>query len=71
MLLLVFALVKAPDQGWGSGRTIGELAGAGALLAAFVVNELRSRNPLVPLSIFRVPRVWAPPMSPCSSVRPG
>jgi EmrB/QacA subfamily drug resistance transporter len=54
MLLLVFALVKAPDQGWGSGRTIGELAGAGALLVAFVVNEQRSRNPLVPLSIFRI-----------------
>ena len=54
MLLLVFALVKAPDQGWGSGRTIGELIGAGVLLGAFVVNEQRSRNPLVPLSIFKV-----------------
>jgi EmrB/QacA subfamily drug resistance transporter len=54
MLLLVYALVKAPDQGWGSARTIGELAGAFALLAAFVINEQRSRNPLVPLSIFRV-----------------
>ncbi len=54
MLLLVFALVKAPDQGWGSGRTIGELAGAGALLALFVINEQRIRNPLVPLSIFRI-----------------
>jgi len=54
MLLLVFALVKAPDQGWGSGRTIGELAGAGALLALFMINEQRIRNPLVPLSIFRI-----------------
>ncbi len=54
MLLLVYALVKAPDQGWGSARTIGELAGALALLGAFVINEQRSRNPLVPLSIFRV-----------------
>jgi EmrB/QacA subfamily drug resistance transporter len=54
MLLLVYALVKAPDQGWSTGRTIGELAGAFALLAAFVVNELRTKNPLVPLSIFRV-----------------
>ena len=41
MLLLVYALVKAPDVGWGTARTIGELAGALALLAAFVVNELR------------------------------
>jgi EmrB/QacA subfamily drug resistance transporter len=54
MLLLVFALVQAPDQGWGSARTIGELAGAVVLLAAFVANERRHRSPMLPLSIFRV-----------------
>src|SRR3954469_7455284 len=45
-LLLVFALVKAPDQGWGDTSTIAELGGAFALLAAFLVNERRRRNPL-------------------------
>ncbi len=54
MLLLIFALVKAPDHGWGSATTIGELAGAGALLAALVVNELRQGDPVLPLSIFRI-----------------
>src|ERR671937_503801 len=54
MPLLVYALGKAPDQGWGSGRTIGELAGAAALLIAFIVNESRHANPLAPLSIFRI-----------------
>ncbi|HEY4747345.1 MAG TPA: MFS transporter, partial [Steroidobacteraceae bacterium] len=54
MLLLVFTLVKAPDQGWGAPLTIAELAGAFVLLAAFVINERRSKNPLLPLSIFRV-----------------
>ena len=54
MLLLVFALVEAPDEGWGSVRTIGGLAGAAALLLAFLVNERRHRSPLMPLSIFRV-----------------
>jgi predicted MFS family arabinose efflux permease len=54
MLLLVYTLVKAPTVGWGSTRTVGELAGAVVLLAAFVVNELRHRNPLAPLSIFRI-----------------
>jgi predicted MFS family arabinose efflux permease len=54
MLLLVFALVEAPDQSWGAASTIAELIGALALLAAFVVNERRSGNPLLPLSIFRV-----------------
>jgi hypothetical protein len=54
MLLLVFAFVKAPTQGWGDVKTIAELAGAVALLAAFVVNERRAKNPLAPLSIFRI-----------------
>ena len=54
MLLLVYALVKAPTVGWGTTRTVAELAGAIALLAAFVANEMRHRNPLAPLSIFRI-----------------
>ncbi len=54
MLLLVYALVKAPDEGWGTARTTGELGTAGLLLAAFVVNERRNRNPLFPFSIFRI-----------------
>ena len=54
MLLLVYSLVKAPDFGWGAARTIGGLAVAATLLAGFVVNELRVRNPLVPMEILRV-----------------
>jgi EmrB/QacA subfamily drug resistance transporter len=54
MLLLIYALVKAPDVGWGTARTIGELAGAIVLLAAFAVNELRHPNPLFPFSILRI-----------------
>jgi EmrB/QacA subfamily drug resistance transporter len=54
MLLLVYALIKAPDVGWGTARTIGMLAAAALILLAFVANERRTANPLVPLSIFRV-----------------
>jgi EmrB/QacA subfamily drug resistance transporter len=54
MLLLVYGLVRAPDQGWGSARTIGELATAGAVLGVFTATELRRRDPLFPFSIFRV-----------------
>jgi EmrB/QacA subfamily drug resistance transporter len=54
MLLLVYALVKAPNVGWGATRTIVELAAAGLTLVAFVANELRVANPLVPMSILRV-----------------
>src|SRR5213596_975932 len=59
MLLLVFTLVKAPDVGWGAERTVGGLAGAAVLLAGFAFNELRVRNPLVPLSILKVKGVAA------------
>jgi EmrB/QacA subfamily drug resistance transporter len=54
MLLLVFTLVKAPDEGWGSTVTVLRLLGAGALLAAFVAKEATGKNPLLPLDIFRV-----------------
>ena len=54
MLLLVYALVRAPVVGWNTTQTIAELAGSAALLVLFVVNELRHRAPLLPLSIFRV-----------------
>jgi predicted MFS family arabinose efflux permease len=53
-LLLVYALIKAPDHGWGTARTIGELTTAAVLLAAFLFNEARSSHALMPLSIFRV-----------------
>jgi EmrB/QacA subfamily drug resistance transporter len=54
MLLLVYALVEAPNVGWGRARTIAEFVAALVLLIAFVVNEQRRRDPLMPLSIFRI-----------------
>jgi EmrB/QacA subfamily drug resistance transporter len=54
MLLLVYALVNAPTVGWSAARNIAELACAFALLTGFVINERRHRNPLAPLSIFRI-----------------
>ena len=54
MLLLVYGLVRAPVAGWGSLQTIFTLIGSAILIVAFAVNELRSRNPLVPLAILRV-----------------
>jgi EmrB/QacA subfamily drug resistance transporter len=54
MLLLIYAIIKAPEVGWGKTRTIGAFAGAAVLLAAFVFNERRQRNPLFPFSILRI-----------------
>jgi EmrB/QacA subfamily drug resistance transporter len=54
MLLLLYTLVKAPDASWGNRHTVGELATAAVLLAAFVVAERRARSPLFPFAILRV-----------------
>jgi Na+/melibiose symporter-like transporter len=54
LALTVYSISKAPDVGWGTLRTIGLLALAVALLAIFVVTELRVRAPLVPFRIFRI-----------------
>jgi len=53
LFALVFGMIKAQGWGWGSGRTIGFLAAAVVLLAAFAFVESRSRAPLVPLRLFR------------------
>jgi MFS family permease len=51
--LLVYAVVSTNTHRWGSATTIGLLAGAAALLAAFLAIEARSRFALMPLSFFR------------------
>jgi predicted MFS family arabinose efflux permease len=54
MLLAIYALVRAPEVGWNTTRTIAELGGVVVLLLSFLANERRHANPLVPLSIFRI-----------------
>ncbi|MBI2692462.1 MAG: MFS transporter [Solirubrobacterales bacterium] len=53
LMVLVYAIVKAPEWGWASAETIGWFVGAIALLASFVMIELRSPQPLVRLSFFK------------------
>jgi EmrB/QacA subfamily drug resistance transporter len=53
LVLLVYALVEAPDAGWGSLQTILLFGGSAALLAIFAAIESRHRAPLVPLRILR------------------
>ncbi len=59
LLALVYGIVKAQEKGWTSLHTGGFFAVAIALLVAFVLIELRSAEPLVRLSIFRVRTVRA------------
>jgi EmrB/QacA subfamily drug resistance transporter len=53
LVLLVYAVVEAPDAGWGDVQTIGLLAGSALLAGVFALIETRSAAPLVPLRIFR------------------
>ena len=54
LVLLVYAISQAPQYGWGATRTIALLAASAALLAAFLVIEARAKDPVLPLSIFRL-----------------
>jgi EmrB/QacA subfamily drug resistance transporter len=57
LALLVYAISKAPDVGWSSGRTIAFLIAAVVLFVAFLVIETRQPNPMVPFKIFRTKTV--------------
>jgi EmrB/QacA subfamily drug resistance transporter len=54
LMLAVYAIVNGNQTGWTSGRTLGMLGGAVALLVLFVWIEARVRSPLVPLGLFRL-----------------
>jgi EmrB/QacA subfamily drug resistance transporter len=53
LFLLVLALLRGNDVGWGSTQIVAELAGAGVLLAAFLAVEARAAQPMLPLGLFR------------------
>jgi EmrB/QacA subfamily drug resistance transporter len=55
LFLFVFALVRGNDEGWGSLLIVSLLAGAAALLAAFIVIQRRVAEPMLPLGLFRRP----------------
>jgi EmrB/QacA subfamily drug resistance transporter len=53
LVLLVYAVVEAPETGWTSARTLLLFAGSAALFAAFALIESRHPAPLVPLRTLR------------------
>lgn len=53
MLGLVYTLVSAPEQGWGSVATIAGFAVSIAVLAAFAVIENKVKHPLIRFSILK------------------
>jgi len=55
LFLLVFGLLRGNEEGWGSTMIVAILAGAVVLLVAFVIVELQSLRPMVPMRLFRTP----------------
>jgi EmrB/QacA subfamily drug resistance transporter len=53
LFLLVLALLRGNEEGWGSPLIVSLLGGAGSLLAAFAVIEQRVSEPMLPLGLFR------------------
>lgn len=56
LTLFTYALLQAPEHGWGDRTVVGLLAAAAVLLAAFVLIETRVKRPMLDLSLFRYPR---------------
>ena len=54
LMALVYAIVKAPQDGWTAPVTLGTFAVSAILLASFIAIELRAAAPLVRLDIFRI-----------------
>lgn len=53
LLALGYAIIQGAEAGWGSAEIVGSFTSAVALLAAFVLVELRSAEPMLPLQFFR------------------
>jgi len=58
VMLGVYAIVQAEQYGWASGRTLGMVALALALIAGFVARQATAARPLLPLRVFRARNVW-------------
>ena len=54
LMMLVYALVKAPTAGWTAHSSLLYFGIAIVALVSFIFNELRAKHPLIPLSIFRI-----------------
>ncbi|MDQ4016308.1 MAG: MFS transporter [Thermoproteota archaeon] len=59
LVLLVYAIVTANDAGWSSLQTVSLLLISAGLLGAFIMIQKRSRDPLIPLRIFKTTNLLA------------
>src|SRR4051794_1791785 len=50
---IVWGLIRGNGQGWGSPEIVGSIVAGFVLVAAFVLWELRTASPMLPMSFFR------------------
>src|SRR6266568_4449835 len=62
LFLLIWGLIKAPDYGWASARTLAFLGAAALVMLLFVIRQARARQPLLPLRLFRSASLSAGPV---------
>jgi len=53
--LLVYTIIEAPDRGWGAAPSIAGFAGTALLGTAFVVVERHTAEPMLDVTLFKVP----------------
>ena len=59
LVALVWAVIEAPSKGWTSAPVVGAAAFAAVALAAFVVQQRRTADPLLDVRLFSDPRFTA------------
>jgi EmrB/QacA subfamily drug resistance transporter len=50
---LLYGIIEGPAKGWGDGSVVGAFAVSAAALVSFVVWELRTEHPMLPMRLFR------------------
>ncbi|MEU0004675.1 MFS transporter [Streptomyces sp. NPDC006314] len=58
MALLVYGFIRAAENGWRDGLTLGSFGAAVVLLLAFVFTEKRAKEPITPLRMFTDRNRW-------------
>ncbi|MFF2729015.1 MFS transporter [Streptomyces sp. NPDC058008] len=53
MVMLVYGFIRASEDGWTNGLTLGAFGGAVVFLLVFLTVERRSQQPITPLHMFR------------------
>ena len=55
LFLFIYALVRGNIDGWSSGTILGSFIGFAVLMTVFIVSQVRGKQPMLDLKLFKVP----------------